>query len=269
MQEFTNGKYLGRNILEYRFNGLIVSQNQYQTGFSSSWHYHENAYFAFILKGGSLEKRKKEDIECIPGLLLYYNTQEPHKNEQYKAGSKNFSVEFENGWFKNMCVEKSRFEGGLLIRNPVLKTLFLKILAETRDPDKDMQISIETMVLQSMAIISASNKEYATAPEWLLQLKDFLHDNLDQPYSLKQLSGLFGMHPVTISKLFPHFFHCTLGEYIRKIKMDKAYQFLARKHISLQTISELCGFADHPHFTRVFKRHSNLTPSQYRDILLR
>ena len=135
MQKLENGRYLSGNTFEKRFDGLIISQNSYQENYCSSWHYHENSYFAFILKGGSLELRKKNDIECTPGLLLFYNTQEPHKNEQYLPGSKNFNIEFQNSWFENMHIEKNALEGGMIIKEPIIKSLFLKIMSEAVEQD--------------------------------------------------------------------------------------------------------------------------------------
>ena len=97
MQQFANGQYLGINAFERQFNGLITTQNRYEADLYSEWHYHKNPYFAFILKGGSVEKRKPAEIECLPGMLLFYSTQEKHKNERYQAGSRNFSLEFSSG----------------------------------------------------------------------------------------------------------------------------------------------------------------------------
>jgi len=269
MQKLENGKYLSENTFEKRFDGLIISKNTYTENYYSSWHYHENCYFALILKGGSLERRKGNDIECRPGLLLFYNTQEPHKNEKYLPGSKNFNIEFQNSWFENMHIEKKALEGGMIIKDVVVKSLFLKIMAEAVEPDTDMQLSIEASILQCFSVLKNENKNYLSAPVWLIQIKELLNETKDHSYSLGELSILFGVHPVTISKLFPHFFQCTIGEYIRKIKIEKSLSLLPKKHISLASISSTCGFADHGHFTRVFKKHTGFTPSQYREILIR
>jgi hypothetical protein len=84
MKQFSNGKYLGINTFERRFEGIIVSQNRYDADFFSDWHYHENPYFAFILKGGGIENRKMVKVECTPGMLLFYSTQEKHKKKNTK-----------------------------------------------------------------------------------------------------------------------------------------------------------------------------------------
>ncbi|MDP4265029.1 MAG: AraC family transcriptional regulator [Bacteroidota bacterium] len=269
MQKLQDGRYLGGNIFESRINGLIISQSSYQQNYCSSWHYHENSYFAFILKGGSIERRKGNEIECTPGLLLYYNTQEPHKNEKYLAGSKNFNIEFQHSWFENMHIKKNILEGGMIIKEPVIKSLFLNIMAEAMEPGSETHLSIEASVLKCFSVLKNKNKNYVSAPAWLIRLKELLAETENHHYSLAELSVLFGVHPVTISKLFPHFFHCTIGEYIRKTRIEKSLSLLSKKYIPLASISSACGFADHGHFTRVFKKHTGFTPSRYREILLR
>jgi AraC family transcriptional regulator len=267
MQKFKNGEYLGKNSFERKFNSLIITQNSCQENYNSAWHYHSNPYFALILRGGSLERRKEKNIECTPGLLLFYNTHEPHKNEQYLPGSKNFNIEFESSWFKNMHLDERMLEGDIIIKEPVIKSLFLKIISEVIEEDCEMQLSVETSILQCFSILKKDNKQYIHPPTWLIQIKELLSETTSHSYSLSDLSVLFGVHPVTISKLFPRFFTCTMGEYIRKVKIEKSLQFLSKRNMSLASISALCDFADHGHFTRVFKKHTGFTPSQYRELL--
>lgn len=166
-----------------------------------------------------------------------------------------------------MHIDKKASEGGMIIKNPVIKSLFLKIMSEVTGHENEMHLSVETSVLQCLSILRNENKNYLNPPAWLLQIKEMLRDTKTHSFSLSDLAILFGIHPVTISKLFPHFFHCTIGEYIRKIKIEKSLKLLSKKHISIASISSTCGFADHCHFTRVFKKHTGFTPSQYREVL--
>ncbi len=62
MQVLSEGKYLGQNVTQLRKGGLIITKCNYMEGLSSNWHYHENSFFTFILKGGSIEKRKKKNF---------------------------------------------------------------------------------------------------------------------------------------------------------------------------------------------------------------
>jgi AraC-like DNA-binding protein len=61
----------------------------------------------------------------------------------------------------------------------------------------------------------------------------------------------------------------TIGDYIRKIKTVQSLGELAKKSIPVDTIALKHGFTDHAHFTRVFKKHTGLTPSAYRSLVTR
>ena len=57
---------------------------------------------------------------------------------------------------------------------------------------------------------------------------------------------------------------CTVGEYVRHLRVDFALRQLSETENSLSDIAAAGGFADHSHLTRTFKAHLGLTPSEYR-----
>jgi AraC family transcriptional regulator len=267
MKQYKNGAYLGPNVFEHRFSGLIISKNTYTPNFTSDWHFHENPYFAFILKGGSIEKRKKNSVECEPGMLLYYNDQEVHKNEKYKEGSQNFNVEFQTQWFQNMELNRAELEGGFTIKNPKIKNQFAQLLNHIDSTHISEKLIVEELVSQTLFNLYNSEKSYQKAPQWIVQLKEYLQDTEQMATGLRELGTLFGVHPVTVSRLFSHFYGCTISEYRHFVKVEKSFKLLAQKHIPLETIASDCGFSDHAHFSRVFKKLKGLSPSQYRKFI--
>src|SRR5829696_455394 len=151
MQKLVTGCFLGKNTELLSMPSLRITRVDYPENLSSDWHYHENAYFAFIQKGGSIERRKKENIQCSPGQLLFYNNQEAHKNEKYRRGSRNICLELQNEWFTNNEVDRKSMEGSFNIDNKVIKSLFARIFKETMVNDNCSRIAIEGLLLQVYA----------------------------------------------------------------------------------------------------------------------
>jgi AraC family transcriptional regulator len=60
-----------------------------------------------------------------------------------------------------------------------------------------------------------------------------------------------------------------MGEYIRKLRVEKSFALLAGDDLSLTDIAFACGFADQSHFLRCFKQFGGSNPSAYRKLLLR
>lgn len=53
------------------------------------------------------------------------------------------------------------------------------------------------------------------------------------------------------------------GDYIRLIRLKRAVQLLKEDTHSITEIAEMTGFSDAKYFREVFKKHYNVSPSQY------
>ena len=69
-------------------------------------------------------------------------------------------------------------------------------------------------------------------------------------------------------KLFKQCFKVNFSAYLNAYRVEKARQLIADPRISLKDISTACGYSDSNYFTRVFKRLTGQTPSEYRLALL-
>ncbi len=69
MQILITSSFLGKNKELKSTDSLRITQLDFPENLTSDWHYNENTYSAFIKKGGSIIRRKKENIQCHPGQL--------------------------------------------------------------------------------------------------------------------------------------------------------------------------------------------------------
>ena len=103
-------------------------------------------------------------------------------------------------------------------------------------------------------------------PQWARLLRSILNDRWNENILLHELASLVQVHPVTISKFFPKYFRCTLGEYVRKLRIEKATTLILKSQLSLTDIAHQCGFFDQSHFIRVFKQTTGFLPNTYKKI---
>lgn len=104
-------------------------------------------------------------------------------------------------------------------------------------------------------------------PSWARELKEIIQDQIDTnlTLSLKEISKTLDVHPTYLSREFSRYFdNLTFGDYIRKLRIDKALEMLESSDRSLGEIAYLTGFSDQSHFTRIFKKVTGKNPSQYR-----
>ncbi len=107
-------------------------------------------------------------------------------------------------------------------------------------------------------------------PVWAKELKEIIQDQIDTnlSLSLKEISEGLNVHPAYVSREFSKYFNnLSYGEYIRKLRIDKAMELLTASGHSLAEIAYLTGFSDQSHFTRIFRKHTGKSPAEYRKSL--
>jgi YesN/AraC family two-component response regulator len=105
------------------------------------------------------------------------------------------------------------------------------------------------------------------APEWTRELKEMILDQLDtnMTLSLQQMSSELEINPAYLSREFSKYFdNLSFGDYIRKLRIEKATILIDTTTYSLTEIAYLTGFSDQSHFNRIFKKQNGQTPSVYR-----
>jgi len=104
-------------------------------------------------------------------------------------------------------------------------------------------------------------------PAWAQEMKEIIQDQIDTnlTLSLKEISKGLNVHPSYLSREFSKYFEeLSFGEYIRKLRIEKAIQLMQSTAYSLTEIAYLTGFSDQSHFTRIFKKHTGKNPSAHK-----
>lgn len=102
-------------------------------------------------------------------------------------------------------------------------------------------------------------------PAWVKALKHIIQDQIDTNVTLTNISKSLDIHPSYLSREFSkHFNQLSFGEYIRKLRVEKAIHLIQQNKYTLTEIAYLTGFSDQSHFTRIFKQHTGKSPSTYK-----
>jgi AraC family transcriptional regulator len=64
--------------------------------------------------------------------------------------------------------------------------------------------------------------------------------------------------------MFRKFYRCSVGEYVRRLRLELAARELACTEKPLAQVAAECGFYDQSHFTHAFKRRFRMTPMTFR-----
>ncbi|WP_207429753.1 chromate resistance protein ChrB domain-containing protein [Pedobacter sp. SYSU D00535] len=138
---------------------------------------------------------------------------------------------------------------------------------------KHTQSPVEHLLLEVFnKYLKQKKGEEKKVPSWALELKEIIQDQIDTnlTLSLKDISEELNVHPAYLSREFSkHFDNLSFGDYIRKLRIEKAIHLLESSQHSLSEIAYLTGFSDQSHFTRIFKKYTGQSPSFYKKIMLK
>lgn len=99
-------------------------------------------------------------------------------------------------------------------------------------------------------------------PGWVTELRQIIQDQVDSNLTLAEISQSLNINPSYLSREFSrHFNNLSFGEYIRKLRIEKAIELIKQNKYSLTEIAYLTGFSDQSHFTRIFKQQTGKSPS--------
>ncbi|AMR32109.1 AraC family transcriptional regulator [Mucilaginibacter sp. PAMC 26640] len=268
MENLTTGTFYGQTNTTIHLDFATLTDTEY-THDKVDWHYHDNAYFTFILDGRVTEGNKKEVYNCTPGSLLFHNWQEAHYNIKPKGFTRGFHIELKEDWFKQMPLKYQNLQGSFAVTNPDIIFLFYHLFKESKINDNLTSLCAETFLLKALAQMHEEQiPARGASPLWVNELRSVLNDDVGHKFTLTQLATLLNIHPAHLSRDFSKYFHCNLGEYIRKLRVQKALTLLPDKDRSLTGIALECGFADQSHFLRCFKSFNEGNPSLYRKLLI-
>lgn len=100
---------------------------------------------------------------------------------------------------------------------------------------------------------------------------DSVRNYLDQHYaseiSLTLLSDLFHINSAHLSETFKNYVGQNFSDYLVKLRMDKAQQFLRDKQLKIIDVANLVGFSNSGYFSTVFKKHVGQTPVEFRNAI--
>lgn len=93
---------------------------------------------------------------------------------------------------------------------------------------------------------------------------DFITSNYTENITLSDAAKYTYVNPSHLSREFNKNMNCNFRSYLNNIRIEKAKELLANTDLSLADIGNQVGFTDQSYFNKIFRKHENLTPGQYR-----
>ena len=231
----------------------------------NKFHYTDNRkgspyhYFAYMEKGCAKIATKEKTIYVNPGELFYIP-----KNTSYQSyWNGTDEISFFSYGCDNLLAEDTNSLDLQVVKcpNELCRTLSSISTDGTKIRAKDIGLFFSTIanILPYMEQTPVSS-----AKSSLMQAKQCLRDN---PYcSNEQLALKCKISLSYLYKIFKNIENNTPNAYRQKVLCNKAKDLLRTTDVSIEKISNMLEFSSSGYFREIFKKHTGMTPREFRKL---
>jgi AraC-like DNA-binding protein len=248
--------------------GVRFETVEYAFDHWSERHAHEIAFVDLLLCGAQEARWNGSEVRRTPGTLSLMPTGEAHATTSVTP-TRTFQIAINPDW--SGPSDKKKPLGGPckhLGVGPITWHL-THMWAEFRRRD-DLTPAVLEGKLQ--AFLDALNDEAARPGEvgtnWLRRARDFVREHAKAGFAVADVAEEVGVDPAHLMRTYVARYGVTLGDDARNHRVAHACRMLAAPGTRVGDAALAAGFADQSHLNRIFKRHTGLTPREYRTTCL-
>jgi len=102
------------------------------------------------------------------------------------------------------------------------------------------------------------------------KVKYYVNENINNPdeINLTRISELVYLNQSYLSRLFKQVTGVNFSDYVSEVRVKKAKELLEINDIKIKDIAQAIGFSSATNFARFFKKHTGVTPQEYKNSLI-
>jgi AraC family transcriptional regulator len=256
----------GRQELnKLKLPALTLTETLHAPGSKIPPHAHDAPSICVALAGQGLEIISGDRLITQPGCVIIRGPKAIHSDEYGAASHRALMIELEEKWLQSSADFSRVFEGHRFFAGGPVPALMLRIYRESRIKDSVAPLIVEGLMLEMLGHASRSLvKAPVRHPAWLGQARELLHGHFHNSMNLDEIANIVGVHPTHLARSFKKHYHQTIGEYLRRLRLDWATRQLSETEDSIAEIASAAGFYDQSHFSHLFKQHTGFTPAEFR-----
>jgi len=240
-------------------------ESQYDHSALMPIHSHDFPFLHVVLQGRvtNLAERVTEDAGIAH--VAFFPANVPHET-MWHGGGKGFAVLFSP--IKAFAWEK----WGMLPQQPItlppglVSALLVAARRECFANDLAGITGAESYLAEALAELvrlplPVAAKEQRSRRLW--KAREMILDTYETLPTLDDIAHYVELHPVYLARAFRHAFGETIGDCIRRRRIEAGCRLIVGTELSLTEIAYEVGFADQSHFTRTFKQCLGVPPIEY------
>jgi len=258
--------FFGSTVKSRSLGDFVMTERAYPAGYETPAHVHDRPLFCVVLDGSYEEVNSGRTHQCTASTMLFHAAHEEHLERFGGTGGRSLIVEIEPTWYQRIREVAPRGVGTSACDGGGLRLSGAKLYKEFRAEDEASPLIIEGLMMEMMGeFMRLRQYSGARPPRWLGDVCEYIRANFSRRLTLEKIGRAANAHPVHVAQTFRRFHECTIGEYLRRLRVDFACRELTAADKPMAEIALAAGFSDQSHFNRSFKREVGMSPSQFRD----
>lgn len=253
---------LGKTLYTRNVGAFTVTDTMHLPGLRLTRHMHENTSLQVIMKGSFLEKYQGKIIECEASSFTVKPPAEPHSNLFGTNGAHSLIIEIDNSLVQE-SEDYKILQQMLHIKDASICHLIFNLYKELKNHDPASKLAMEGIIMEIIAHLSRNDINETKMPDWLNQVRDYIHDNYANTITLDTLANLVNINSAHLCRVFRKYLGCSFGDYLREVRFKNAVERITKGEQPLSEIAIECGFYDQSHLNRFFKLKTGQSPNQF------
>jgi AraC family transcriptional regulator len=227
-------------------------------------HTHDRPIFGVMLSGAFDSEIAHRTLDCPPASVWVEPLGERHANRIGRGGARVLVVQPDPISFTPFA---GFLESVQHLRHAGIAGDASRIALELDGGDDLAPLVVDGLVQTMLATATRQERRrqhHARAPSWLLLAQELVHARFRDRLSLAAIARAVGISPSHLAREFREHFGATLGEYMRRLRVEWVADQLTRTSMSLSELGIAAGFSDQSHLTREFQRRFGMTPAVWR-----
>lgn len=188
-------------------------------------------------------------------------------------GGSYYCIHIQKEFFKNVGCDSSDIMPLIKADSNIMR-MVERMCAAGQEKYEWSQMEVKAVAYQLMAYLVKKYKTEAAQEEkettklgktgQVNQILDYVANHCGEKMTTATLARLCHLNENYLCALFKSKMGTTVGEYIQHFRIEKATVLLKNTSFSVTEIAAQVGFDDPGYFTRVFKKHTGVTPREFR-----
>lgn len=231
-------------------------------------HTHDRACIGFVAAGQCEERLSSRVMNLSEHKLFFRPAGEMHSNRSGRTGFDYLIAEVSDGRLEHVRDYATLPRQPFCVRSADLSWLSMRLYRECSLGGFASPLAIEGLMLEIAAGLAPGQRldPLPDSPVWLRRAREALHAHCHESLRLGMVADWVGIHPVHLAREFRKHHGCTVGQYVRRLRVESASRKLVESDSPLATIALQVGFASQAHLCRIFKLATGISPARYRAV---